>query len=116
MIKVFTLVAKLRTYAKVAEVLAMANGHNKNSAVDLLNEAADALDELYLQLTKQWTPCSEQLPKHSGWYITSAVIRRDEEGQPCAYKVNMQWYNNSKNAFHDQQPDAWMPIPEVYKE
>lgn len=116
MITIFTLVAKLRTYAKVAEVFAMANGHKKNSVVDLLNEAADALDELYLQLNKQWTPCSEQMPKHSGWYITSTVIQKDEEGQPLAYMVKMQWYSNGRNTFHDRQPDAWMPVPEAYKE
>jgi len=62
----------------------------------------------------RWVPVDERLPEHSGYFITSAVIVRDEDGRPDARLVKTQWYDKERDAWHDIRPDAWMPLPDPY--
>lgn len=57
----------------------------------------------------QWIPCNERLPEHSGTYLVTLTVAVEK------YVVVM-WYSQRGGWIGDEHPDAWMPLPEPYKE
>ena len=58
----------------------------------------------------QWIPCSERLPEHGGWYITTRRIKKDND--KC---VGLLWYSTA-HGWEWDNAIAWMPLPEPYRE
>ena len=57
----------------------------------------------------QWIPCSERLPEHSGLYLVTFTVAVEKY-------VVVRWYSQIGGWIWDEHPDAWMPLPEPYKE
>lgn len=57
----------------------------------------------------QWIPCSERLPEHSGIYLVTLTVAVEKY-------VVVRWYSQRGGWICDEHPEAWMPLPEPYKE
>ena len=66
---------------------------------------------------QQWIPCSERLPA-----TNKDVLIQFYSNQAVGYVYDDKWYINSGGDWStdvfpgDEQPLAWMPLPEPYKE
>lgn len=77
-------------------------------------EAYNTLSEAIQTLSaQQWTPCSEGLPKEEDDYLIT-----DYSGGIKTIEVDsfMFYEDGTKDWFYSQNPIAWMPLPEPYKE
>jgi len=67
----------------------------------------------------KWIPCSERLPKKTGWYlITFKVYGGDYAVCEMSYrKPENYWIQNDigKKILDNDEVVAWMPLPEPYK-
>ena len=80
-----------------------------------------ALDEIEAEVTSwrhffantkagwRWIPCSERLPEHSGIYLVTLTVAVEKY-------VVVRWYSQRGGWICDEHPEAWMPLPEPYKE
>jgi hypothetical protein len=57
----------------------------------------------------QWIPCSERLPNHGGYYIVTRIITEEDDKW-----VGTKWYSTGHGWEWDENPIAWMPLPEPY--
>lgn len=61
------------------------------------------------QFEQPWIPCSERLPEHSGIYLVTLTVAVEKY-------VVVRWYSQRGGWISDEHPDAWMTLPEPYKE
>ena len=61
------------------------------------------------QPKQQWIPCSERLPEHTGAYLLTTTVAVDKY-------VITSWYSTKGGWICDGYPEAWMPLPEPYRE
>lgn len=61
-------------------------------------------------MTKEWTPCSKELPKKGRLYLVSVINDHNHRySKTC-------WYHGHEKWFARQDVVAWMPLPKPYKE
>jgi hypothetical protein len=74
------------------------------TTIDACNGAIELLEQT------RWIPVSERLPEEEGLYLVS--VKNDHErrySKTCQYMGRNHW-------FARQDVEAWMPLPEPYKE
>ena len=71
---------------------------------EFIDNAIKALD------SQRWIPVSERLPEEEGLYLVS--VKNDHERR---YSKTC-WYHGDGNWFALQNVEAWMPLPEPYRE
>lgn len=59
-------------------------------------------------IVNQWVPCSERLPKYGQIVITYNLKNDEYELNHIIDEEDGEWFTNGV--------DAWMPLPEPYKE
>lgn len=67
-----------------------------------------------IEVTGEWIPVSEGLPKKSGYYIVSF----NDAVNPCVNFDNGKWYYvdfNIIKEYGEHEVIAWMPLPAPYK-
>ena len=70
-----------------------------------------------LPSAQQWIPCSERLPK-----VRTDVILQFKDNMCVGFLSHGDWNINSGGGYYtgvtksEEQPVAWMPLPEKYKE
>lgn len=80
----------------------------------VLRECKYAIGELIdcyepKQFEQSWIPCSERLPEHTGTYLVTDIVAVDKY-------VTTGWYSTKGSWICDGYVEAWMPLPEPYKE
>lgn len=60
--------------------------------------------------TGKWIPCSERLPEHGGWFIVT------KDGEGGNKHVFLSWFSTAHGWEFAEEPIAWMPLPEPYRE
>lgn len=98
----------------------------KSEVLELLGLPLDILAEYIYELKgvwvdkdwNEWIPCSERLPKETDYYLVTGQWKGEERKTwICEFLVLNSafgggWCNHAKNPV----VDAWMPLPEPYKE
>lgn len=59
--------------------------------------------------SRKWIPCSERLPEHSGIYLVTLTVAVEKY-------VVVRWYSQRGGWICEDRVEAWMPLPEPYKE
>lgn len=86
-----------------------ANEYSNVALISELNRLEGYIMRLpSVQPEQRWIPCEEALPEDSNFYI---VTRKDFLVGFIWYSVRHGWEWQEK-----EQPIAWMPLPEPYKE
>ena len=82
---------------------------NERDAYHTLSEAIEALKE---QKTGKWIPCSEEIPKMTGYYI--ATCHDGVCYRTSVVKWSTGWVLTGARSYW--KVIAWMPLPTPYKE
>ena len=61
------------------------------------------------QPEQRWIPCSEREPEHAGAYLVTTRVAVEK------YVISS-WYSPKGGWMCEDHPEAWMPLPEPYKE
>ena len=120
------LVEKLRNLADYEYAFA------DTDTMEVLNEAADVIEELSAKLQAVnmerssqyynggWIPVSERLPEETGWYIvTFRVYGGGYAVCELSYRKPENYWTDKdifKKALSNDEILAWMPLPERYKD
>jgi len=91
---------------------------NKLATIPAPPEANDFKAEVYkviqqMETIDKWIPCNERLPEKAGHYLCSFKKAKciDNIYVDLAYWTGSRWYGYLANEIN-----AWMPLPEPYRE
>lgn len=96
--------------SRILEILEGAKDENGCVPMALVRQA-------FKKLERQWIPCSKRLPK-----VNTEVLVQFEKNMAVGFYHLGWWHVNTGNGFYtsiltsEDQPIAWMPLPEPYRE
>jgi hypothetical protein len=92
------------------------SGKKYNACIECASEhrqLAEWLRELKeLREQTRWIPCSERMPQDG---IEIFVYLFDRPSPYIAWLEDTHWYTEDFEVERDDEPVAWMPLPEPYK-
>ena len=65
-----------------------------------------------IKLDQHWIPCSERLPEED----EEVFVYLFKDSPYIAYMNDGDWYTEEFIVDKEEEPIAWMPLPELYKE
>lgn len=90
-------------------------GHNYSMFADVVSECAEIIwDVPPVQPEQRWVPCSERLPEDD----TPVLVYLFEHNKSpyIAWLSDGRWYTEDFEVERENEPVAWVPLPEPYKE
>jgi len=108
------LIQRLREESEIERWL---QPHSANETPKLLDDAADAIEELTDRNVGKWIPVAKRLPEH----LTSVIVHRKDGGIFLWEYFNTSptdecWMDDSMNVYSFYDVTHWMSLPQPPKE